>query len=396
MKKEKLLSFAQADLHNVLNWWATYTVDEKNGGFYGAVSGENVPAEEAERFLVLNARILWTFAAAYGYTNDEKHKALAGRAYDYLIKHFHDKEHGGFYAYVNYRGEVSNNRKFTYGNVYAVYALAEYARLFDHADAKKLAQETVEILDKYMWDTEHMGYLEVATREWEYLPETNMLGYSPDTEKTMNTHLHVVEAYATLLRIDNSPRLRHRVRTLLYLFLDKIINPSVWHFHYWQRRDWSLTNGNYSIGHDIEGTWLLLEAAEILGEPEVITDVRRACILMARAVYDIGTNAEGGVYTEYDIHKREPAKHLSWWEQTEGVVGFLNAYEMTGEEKFLDASVKTLDFIDKYFIDREYGGWYIRPKRNGKAFNLKASPFHCPYHNARMDMEIIRRLTAKN
>jgi mannobiose 2-epimerase len=210
----------------------------------------------------------------------------------------------------------------------------------------------------------------------------------------MNTHLHVLEAYANLLRIDDTPALRHRVRTLLYLFLNKIINQENWHFHYFQKRDWTLTNPNYSLGHDIEGSWLLYEAAEILHEPEALADTRRVCVNMARAVYDMGRAANGGIYTEYDVNEREYSKEFSWWEQNEGVVGFLHAFEMTGELKFLDASVASLDFIEKYFIDRERGGWfaYLSQDLQPMVKRDKCNPYICPYHNARMSLEIIRRL----
>jgi mannobiose 2-epimerase len=391
---QKLLDFARSDLENILSWWIKHTPDEKNGGYYGEVKGDNTPNIKANRFLVLNARLLWTFTAAYDLTKNEQYKQQARRAYDYFTRHFYDKKHGGFYMYVTYKGKVANDRKFTYGNAYAVYALAEYARVFDDATAKELARETVSILDEKMWDVKHKGYLEVASRDWEYMPNIFMIHYDEESQKTMNTHLHVLEAYANLLRIDDSKTLRHRVRTLLYLFLNKIVNHDNWHFNYFQQRDWTVTDHNYSLGHDIEGSWLLYEAAEILNEPEALADTRRVCVNMARAVYDIGIMPAGGIYTEYDVTKREYSKQISWWEQNEGVIGFLNAYDLTEEEKFLNASLHTLNFIENHFIDKENGGWYAylnanhQPQKN----RLKCSPYICPYHNARMCLEIIRRL----
>jgi mannobiose 2-epimerase len=394
MDKVKLLDFAKKDLDNVLNWWATKTPDEENGGFYGVVRGDNAVEADAEKFLVLNARLLWTFSAAYAFTKNDRHKLQADRAYDYLTRCFHDKKYGGFYTYVNHKGKPANDRKFTYGNAFAVYGLAEYARIFNNHQAKLLAQETVTCLDTHMWDTQHKGYFEVASRDWEYMPNVLMIQYEPESQKTMNTHLHILEAYANLLRIDDSPTLRHRVRTLLYLFLNKIINNDNWHFNFFQKRDWTLTNPDYSLGHDIEGSWLLYEAAEILGEPEALADTRRVCVNMARAVYDIGRRPEGGIYTEYHVNERSYSEEISWWEQNEGVVGFLNAYQLTGEQKFLTASLAALNFIEKHFIDKENGGWYafLRPDLQPDATRHKCSPYICPYHNARMSMEIIRRL----
>ncbi|MCL2604402.1 MAG: AGE family epimerase/isomerase [Defluviitaleaceae bacterium] len=395
MGTDKLLVFAHKDLGDLLGWWITHTPDESNGGFYGVVRGDNTPNEAADRFIVVNARLVWTFSAAYHLTKNDEYKKYADRAYDYLTRFFYDKKHGGFYTYVDYKGAAANDRKMTYGNVFAVYGLSEYARVFGCETAKKLATETAAHLDTHMWDAQYKGYFEVASRDWQYMPNILMIQYEPESQKTMNTHLHILEAYANLLRIDGDNKLlRHRVRTLLYLFLNKIINNDNWHFNYFQKRDWTLTNPNYSLGHDIEGSWLLYEAAEILGEPEALADTKRVCANMARAVYDMGISPEGGIYTEYDVHERTYSEQFSWWEQNEGVVGFLHAYEMTGERKFLDASLAALDFIEKYFIDRKHGGWhaYVNRGLTPDTARDKCNPYICPYHNARMSMEIIRRL----
>jgi mannobiose 2-epimerase len=394
---DKFVSFARQDLeNNLLPWWRTCTPDGENGGFYGAVGGDNVPDKSADKFLVLNARLLWTFSAAYAFTKNDNDKACAQRAYDYLTRYFHDKELGGFYTYVDCRGAVANDRKFTYGNAFAVYALAEYARVFGCPKAKTLARETAAHLDTHMWDAQHLGYLEVASRDWQYMPNVLMHGNAPESQKTMNTHLHVLEAYANFLRIDDTPALRHRVRTLLYLILNKIVNPCTWHFNYYQGLDWAVTDPNYSLGHDIEGSWLLYEAAEILNEPEALADTRRVCVNMARAVYDLGRMPEGGIYTEYDVREHTYSAQVSWWEQNEGVVGFLHAYQLTGEEKFLHAAEDALDFIKKYFIDKENGGWYAFLSQDLQPIKTrdKCNPYICPYHNARMSLEILRRFNA--
>jgi len=398
--ERKLLHFAKHDLaNNLLLWWATHAVDEINGGFHGEVNADNTPNTRADRFLVLYARLLWTFSAAYAITHDATHKTLATRAYDYLTTHFYDICHGGFFLYTDEFGRVINDRKYTYGNAFAIYGLAEYARVFNHAPAKQLAHQTAALLDAKMWDTQYMGYFEIAGREWDYMPHITMHGNGTESQKTMNTHLHVLEAYANLLRLetpDDPSTLRHRVRTLLHLFADRIINRAGHHFHYYQARDWTVTNPNYSVGHDLEGSWLLHEAAQILNEPETLEDIRPLCIKMARAGYDIARAPHGGIYTEYDVHKQTYSPQFSWWEQAEGVVAFLHAYHQTGEEKFLQASAATLDFIEANFIDRTHGGWYIFPPAQGTPFPLKASPYYCPYHNARMSIEIIHRLGGKS
>jgi mannobiose 2-epimerase len=221
-----------------------------------------------------------------------------------------------------------------------------------------------------------------------------MMNRGAGNEKTMNTHLHLIEAYTNLLRIDDSKALRSRVRELLYIFLNKIVNRESWHFNYFQTRDWTPTTPDQSFGHDIEGSWLLYETAEILGEPEVISDTRNVSVKMARAVYDDGIAESGALISEYEVLHGRYTDDFSWWEQNEAAVGFLNAYQLTKEEKFLDASAAALDYIDKHFIDRKNGGWYARVSKDGVPYadRDKCNGFVCPYHNARMSIEIIKRV----
>ncbi|MCL2286629.1 MAG: AGE family epimerase/isomerase [Firmicutes bacterium] len=391
----KLLSWAKADLEgNLMKWWAENTVDEKNGGFYGAVKYDNSPDETADRFIVLNARLIWTYSACYETTGNEKYKELAERAYRYVTTYFYDEKYGGFYTWVNYKGEPVATHKFTYGNAFAVYGLSEYARVFNCGEAKKLAQETVKLLDDNMWDAQYGGYHETASRQWHYTPNVTMLISDTRVQKTMNTHLHMVEAYTNLLRIDDSKKLRSRVRELLYLIMNKILNRDNWHFYLFQARDWTPITPDLTLGHDIEGSWLLYETAEILGEPEALEDTRKVAVNMARAAYDDGIAPNGGMHTEYHPRERRYSANFSWWEQNEAVVGFLNAYQLTKEEKFLDAALAALECIDKYFIDRSLGGWYAWVNDDGTPQNHrnKSDGYTCPYHNARMSIEIIKRL----
>ena len=392
---EYLLNWAKTDLDdNLMKWWVEHTVDEVNGGFYGVVGADNVPDETADKFIVLNARLVWTFSACWKVSKKPEYKELAERAYKYFTTYFYDKKNGGFYASVDSKGNPIERYKFTYGNVFAIYGLSEYADAFGCDEAKALALETVGKLDAHVWDIELKGYYEAASEDWGSAHVLTRIQRDERNQKTMNTHLHAIEAYANLLRIHESKELRARVRELLYIFLNKIINRENWHFNYFQTRDWIPTTPDLSFGHDIEGSWLLYECAEILDEKEALADTLSASVNMARAVYDRGVNDSGGIYTEYHAREKLFSTRFSWWEQNEGVVGFLNAYQLSGEDKFLDASVKALEFIDKYFIDREFGGWHMAIDQEYKliANTAKCTGYNCPYHNARMSIEIIRRL----
>jgi mannobiose 2-epimerase len=209
----------------------------------------------------------------------------------------------------------------------------------------------------------------------------------------MNTHLHLIEAYTCHLRVNDIPQVRNKVREQLYVMLNKIVNHDTHHYHYFQDRQWNPTSTAISFGHDIEGSWLMMETAEVLGEPEAFRAARDTCVNMARTVLEEGFREDGALLTEYDPVTGEYSEYLSWWEQNEAVVGFLNAWELTGEEHFLDASLKCFEYINKHFIDHEKGGWF-------PALNLEGEPLLrrpklvgtiCPYHNGRMSMEIIER-----
>ena len=394
----KLLQWAEKDIVDLMTWWSNNTVDEKNGGFYGTVRGDNTPDEQADKFIVLNARLVWTFSTCYEITKNPKYKELAQRAYEYFTKYFHDDKYGGFFTSVDCKGQPLHKHKFVYGNSFAIYGLSEYARVFNCDAARVLAKETVDLMDKNMWDPIYLGYYETASRDWSYTPHKIMIHRDAKNEKTQNTHLHIIEAYTNLLRVDDSKRLRARVRELLYIFFHKIINRDTWHLYYYQSRDWKPTTPDFTLGHDIECSWLLYETAEILHEPEALADAKNPCINMARAVYDIAFADCGAIHTDYEPEHDRYSDAFSWWEQSEAVVGFLNAYQMTKEEKFLDASLTVLDYIDKHFIDRKFGGWYARVQLDGAPITTidKCNAYICPYHNARMDVEIIKRLKPKS
>jgi len=393
-KFTRLYNLAVKDLtENLLPWWMKYTVDEENGGFYGVVDSNNQPVAGGTKFITLNARLVWTFSSAYRVLGDERYLAMANRAYDYFIKHFWDKEYGGCFARLDAKGNVIDDYKFIYGNAFALYGLSEYARATGSEEALEYAKKLFDCLEKYVYDPQYKGYYEACTRDWRVSPWLRGVNRVPTDVKTMNTHLHMIEAYTCHLRVNDTPRVRNKVREHLYVMLNKIVNHDIHHYHYFQDRMWNPTSTAISFGHDIEGSWLMMETAEVLGEPEAYRAARDTCVNMARAALEEGFREDGALLTEYEPVTGEYSKHLSWWEQNEAVVGFLNAWELTGEEKFLDASLKCFDFINKHFVDHEKGGWFPSLTLEGKPLlnRHKCDGPICPYHNGRMSMEIIER-----
>ena len=391
-KFQQLYEMAVKDLtENLLPWWMEKAVDHENGGFYGVIDSEDRPDPEATKFITLNARLVWTFASAYRVLGDEKYLEMANRAYQYFTEYFRDKKYGGYYATLDSKGNVVDDHKFIYGNAFALYGLSEYARATGSEEALAYAKEQMEKLEN-VWDTQYKGFYETANRDWSPSPWLHGVNRYPTDIKTMNNHLHLIEAYTCHLRVNEDNFVRNRVRQLLYLMLNKIVNNEIHHYHCYQDRAWNPTSWEISYGHDIEGSWLMLETAEVLGEPEALRKTRDVCVNMARAALEEGVTPEGAMMTEYDPVTGRRSAGLSWWEQNEAVVGFLNAWEQSGEEKFLDASLKCFEYINEHFVDKEKGGWHPKVTMDGRSGNQnKANGWTCPYHNSRMSMEIIER-----
>jgi mannobiose 2-epimerase len=217
-----------------------------------------------------------------------------------------------------------------------------------------------------------------------------------DEKKSMNTHLHLLEAYATLLRYHEDTTVRLRLRELIEICLKYIVHPATHHFILFFDEQWHPRSDVISFGHDIEGSWLLCEAAQILGDPGVLRRVREAAVKMAQAVYDQGLDTDGGLLYEADTTGIiDDDKH--WWPQAEAVVGFLNAYELTGRQHFMDAAERSWAFIEHHIVDHEFGEWFWLVSRAGvpDASKDKVGPWKCPYHNSRTCFEVMERLDAR-
>lgn len=398
-KFEKLYFLAVEDLtKNLLPWWMKYSVDEENGGFYGAVGNDNVPDKTHSKFITLNARLIWTFASAYRILGDEEYLKYADRAFEYFCKHFYDAKNGGWYSRVDCKGDVIDDNKYIYGNAFAIYGLSEYCRATGNKEALRLAIETRDCLEKYVYDPEYKGFYESCRANWRVNPWGRGMNREPTDVKTMNTHLHLLEAYTALCRVDDSFKTRNSLRQQLYVMLNKIVDHDIHHYYYFQRRDWTPTTPEISFGHDIEGSWLMMETANVLGEPEALRATRDTCVNIARACYEQGRRKDGAMQTEYDPRTGEVSQFTSWWEQNEAVVGFLNAWQMTGEGKFLDASLETFEFINRCFVDHKLGGWFsiLNADASAPRNPCKVNDGICPYHNGRMSFEIIERYRSHN
>jgi cellobiose epimerase len=379
---------------NILPFWSDRMVDYHNGGFYGRINADNRVFPEEDKGGILNARILWTYSSAYRILKDTAYLRLATRSKEYIMSHFIDRKYGGAYRSVKSTGEPSDTRKQLYTQSFFIYGLTEYYRATGDKDALKTAMEIFELFEKYGLDKESGGYFEVFTNDWHRSHDLLIGESGSNDEKTMNTHLHIMEAYTNLYRVWPDKRVAGRLKDLIQIFLDNIIDRQTSHLICFMDRNWNPTSSTDSYGHDIESSWLLNEAASISGDPLLIEKVKKACIRIADAATQ-GLQADGSLIYEKNLSNGRRNTERSWWAQAETVVGYLNAYEMTGNEKYLDNSVNCWNYIKDHFIDNKSGGWFSSVSESGiPGRGDKAGFWICPYHNGRMCMEIIERVSS--
>lgn len=380
--------------NDIAPFWLKYAPDEKHGGFRGWMSNDLRVDERADKGIILNARILWTFSRAYKLYQDAEYRAVAERAYAYLIEHFVDREWGGVFWTVTYQGRPSDTKKRPYAQAFALYGLTEFYVAIGDQAAQKQALELFHLLEMHCRDYENDGYFETFERDWMLAADQRLSEVDQDDKKSMNTHLHVMEAYSTLCRASDDPRVKERLCAIIELFLARIIHPRANHLQMFFDEKWISKSDVRSFGHDIEASWLLCEAAEALGDEVMLAKVQSVALKMAQSVYDNGLDGDGSLLYEADLRGIiDDDKH--WWTQTEAVVGFVNAYVISGDEYFLSGAMRAWEFIDGHLIDKRNGEWFWKTSRAGvPSLDLpKLSQWKCPYHNGRMCFEISRRLS---
>ena len=377
---------------NILPFWQGMA-DGENGGFYGEADFYGKVNKTADKGGILNSRILWTFSAAYHVFADTKYKECAARAREFMSAAFLDKEHGGLYWLVDYRGRPLNTRKQFYNIAFGIYALSEYYTACGDTPSLSTAMSLFDLLENQAMDTGAGGYIEARTREWNDIEDFRLSTKDLNCPKSMNTCLHVLEAYTSLARSSGDRRVRKALESLLRITLDKIVNRD-WHFELFFDMNWHSLSKDVSWGHDIEGSWLMYEAALAVGDENLIRKVKQTALAIADAVYTAAIDhGNGGLLSGRDEAGKTHQKK-EWWPQAEAVVGFYNAYELSGEKKYFEAAEGIWDYINEHFADRAHGEWHneLNMDNTPDTSMPKAGFWKCPYHNARACFEIIRRM----
>jgi len=376
------LEIVQDLTENILPFWANYSPDP-SGGFYGTLNFDGTPRENAYKGGILNARLVWTFSTAYRMLKDEQFLTLANRAQTYFLDNFIDSEYGGSFYTVNADGSPLDSQKDIYQNAFAIYGLSEHYRATGNVESLNAAIDIYRKLIEHAYDPVNGGFIESFSREWQML--------EVESPKTMNTNLHVLEALTNLYRVWKDEDLKKHLQEEIDVVSHKVLNQETWHEQLFFTMDWQNQQDIDSYGHDIEFSWLLVEAAEELGDEEILKDTKRIAVNLATVQLEQGIDEKGAMmYEKTGDHLNT---NLDWWPQAETVVGFLNAWEISGDRKFLDAAVRTWEWIKTYMIDYEYGEWYSTVKSDGVPMKnrTKADHWRCPYHNSRMGFEIMKR-----
>ena len=375
---------------DIIPFWKNLR-DDEFGGYYGYLDYDLKLDKKAEKGCILNSRITWFFSNAYTLLKDKSLLEEADHGYEFLKEHCIDKEYGGIYWSMKYDGTPLDTTKHTYNQAFCIYALSSYYEASGKQEALELARKLYELIETRCMDDK--GYLEAFTRDFkpesnEKLSENGVLA-----EKTMNTLLHVLEAYTELYRVSHDEKVGDRLRWIMDTFADKVYNPKLKRQEVFFDKDYNSIIDLHSYGHDIETAWLMDRSLEVLGDAaytEKLTPITKA---LTENIYNV---AFDGHSLSNECDKGVVDTNRVWWVQAETIVGFLNGYEKDpSKTQYKEAAEAAWQFIKDHVIDKRQGSeWYWLVRQDGSPVVGKpiVEPWKCPYHNGRMCMEVIRRL----
>ena len=391
-RKEILKNKAKTELINILDYWLKNTIDKENGGFIGEINHQNVINNNSEKGAVLNARILWSFSAAYAVEKNPEYLKTAKRAFQYIKDYFFDNEFGGIFWSLQADGKPKDTKNQIYAIAFVIYGLSEFYKIFKNEDALELAQSLFYKSELYSNDYKNKGYLEAFTRDWQEIEDLRLSEKDANEKKTMNTHLHIVEAYSNLYLIWPNPKLKDSIKEILEVIALYFINKYTWHLKLFFDENWKEKEDVISYGHDIEAAWLLQWCAETIEDVDLVRSYQKYAVEFAKSTKE-GIDSDGGLWYEYEPKEQKLIAEKHWWPQAELWIGMINAWQLTQNEEFLEITEKNFEFVEKYIIDHKNGEWIWGVYADySPILKDKAGFWKCPYHNSRACIELIKRL----
>ncbi|MBQ6400302.1 MAG: AGE family epimerase/isomerase [Clostridia bacterium] len=368
----------------ILPFWEKLT-DGEHGGFYGYMDEDLTLRREADKGCILNSRILWTFSTAARVLEQPALKRYADQAYAFL-RSFLDPVSGGVFWSVTFDGKPADTTKHTYCQAFAIYGLAAYYRLTGREEALKTAMALFRVIEEKCRDAK--GYLEALKAD--FTPESNekLSENGVMASRTMNTLLHVIEAYAELERARPDESVRSAGLRGLEQALRQVYNPEKARMEVFFDDDFRPLLDMQSYGHDIEGSWLLWDAALTLAGKEDAEKWRPMCLSLLRSATE---RAFGDHGLHYEIVNGELNTIRAWWPQAEAMLGFAFGWECTGETAWLSRLRTQWDYVRRVIVDpREGGEWFNEIREDGTSVGKPmVEEWKCPYHNGRMCLRLL-------
>ncbi len=375
----------EAEHRSILDWWVQNMFDPSQGGFFGRMDGWGVLLPQSQKGVIQHTRLLWGFSHGARILDREKYLPFAERAYQYLIEHFWDQRDGGLFWLLDHQGEMLEDKKQVYAQAFGIYAFCEFYRLTHRPESLEIAKSLYANLEKHSLDSHLGGYFEAFSRDWGSLSDLRLSEQDLNAAKTMNTHLHVLEAYSLLFRVWPDPAVRDSLKNLINLFMDKFVDHPRPHLHLFFDEEWNQLSSHISFGHDIEASWLIWDAVDLLENEALAAKVKPWVIQSVDAVLEKGIDPvwqglwnekfEDG-WIDTDFH---------WWPQVEAMLGCINAWQLTGKEHYLVACGHFWEFCQRWLIDSLHGEWHWGINREGEIMRSrdKAGPWKAPYHHCR-------------
>ena len=380
-------------LNDIIPFWKNLR-DDEFGGYYGYMDYDLKLDKKAVKGCILNSRITWFFANAYTLLKDESLLEEAKHGFAFMKERCMDKENGGIFWSMKYDGTPEDTTKHTYNQAFSIYALSSYYEATHDEEALAMAKELFHIIETKC--TDEIGYKEAFDKEFHEVENDKLSENGVIAEKTMNTLLHVFEAYTELYRVAKLPEVKERLEWIMDTFADKVYNPKLHRQEVFFDRNMNTILDLHSYGHDIETAWLMDRGVEVLGEKKYEEKMTPITKDLTAEIYKV---AFDGHSLANECEKGVVNVHRIWWVQAETVIGFLNGWQKDpSRTEYLDAAKSEWQFIKDHVMDKRQGSeWFWEVDPSGKPYEGRpiVEPWKCPYHNGRMCFEVIRRLEGK-